>query len=109
MAASSAVIALAPHQHSAVDTASFGPAGHHHHHAFAASTTHGERDGPIHGSGHATKCSVCASCCASAALLPGAVPIEQPRFASDFDPLEQATALSFLTSGQERPPRTLLA
>lgn len=92
-----------------------------HHHADAAMEHHGHA--ALHQHGHdgaddqetaqgglsAFKCSACAACCVAiglptAALRLPAVPAEsaQPSFAA-------GPTLSFLTSGPERPPRSVLA
>jgi hypothetical protein len=60
------------------------------------------------GAGHQDRCNLCASCCAGAAIA--------TTFATVFAPLEAATesfaapaspVASFLSDGQERPPRSI--
>ena len=60
------------------------------------------------GAGHADKCNLCASCCAGTAI--------STTFETVFAPLEAATgsfaapaspAASFLSDGQDRPPRSI--
>ena len=85
------------------------PAAHHHMHATgvvaAASTGHG-----THHHDHAgnDKCNLCSSCCSTAPLLltflPTVPALDGPS--ADF-PLLQAPAPTFLSDGQERPPRSI--
>jgi hypothetical protein len=87
------------------------PTTHHHMHATAvaaeaaASTGHG-----THHHDHAgiDKCNLCSSCCSTAPLLltfsPTVPALDGP--AADF-PLVQAPAPTFLSDGQERPPRSI--
>ena len=66
---------------------------------------------PAHGL-HKNKtrsCSACASCC-TAAAPPSAVPTFEAVPAPDvFQPLTSPGVAAFLTSGPQRPPRSLLA
>lgn len=78
----------------------------HHHHEMAQSSTDGAK-GFHHGNGEksSTKCSVCASCCTSAVLTAVLVlpaPVAQTYF---YVSLDKPGAITFLTTGQERPPR----
>ena len=87
------------------------PAAHHHMHApgveaqAAASTDHGTHH---HDHAGTDKCNLCSSCCSTAPLLltfsPTVPTLDGPR--ADF-PLVQAPAPSFLSDGQERPPRSI--
>ncbi len=70
------------------------------------STSHAHHDHG--GAGHQDRCNLCASCCAGAAIT--------TTFATVFAPLEAATesfappaspVASFLSGGQERPPRSI--
>src|SRR4051812_4222227 len=55
---------VAAHMH---DMSSVGPAAHHHQHVMATAVEHDEDEQPVHGTKHSSKCSLCASCCTSAA------------------------------------------
>jgi hypothetical protein len=102
-------VAVAAHDHPAFDVYFAGSAAHHHHVASAAATEHSDHGEPLHDSTHTSKCSLCASGCVSAALVPGVVPFDQNRFTLYFAAADEASALAFLTSGQERPPRAFHA
>ena len=72
-------------------------AGHHHEHAPRAAHDHAVGD----------KCSLCAACCTTAPLpssVPGLSAPDDLRAAGFPAPLAQAP--SFLSGGQERPPRS---
>jgi len=88
------------------------PAQMHHHmdaagvEADSARTTgHGTHQ---HDHAGADKCNLCSSCCSAAPLLltfsPAVAALEDPS--ADF-PLIQAPAPTFLSDGQERPPRSI--
>jgi len=95
--------------------------GHHapaehaqmHHHMSAASVEHESAAQGEHGAHHhdhagADKCNLCSSCCSTAPLLltfsPTVAALDDPR--AEF-PLIQAPASTFLSDGQERPPRSI--
>jgi len=74
------VEALTPHDHG----------GHHHDHAGV------------------DKCNLCSSCCSTAPLLLTFSPKVAALDGSSVDfPLVQAPAPTFLSDGQERPPRSI--
>ncbi|HHX4058134.1 TPA: hypothetical protein ACU967_005953 [Burkholderia contaminans] len=83
------------------------PAHHHEMHGVAlADDPQHDHLGKIH---HAHSCSTCASCCFGTGLLAApsvAAPTDATRIAVSSPP--PAAAVSFLTSGIERPPRHLL-
>ena len=56
-----------------------------------------------------TNCSVCASCCIGAVLLPAGVLPGSPDFSTMPLPLASTALISFITDGQLRPPRPFLA
>jgi hypothetical protein len=84
-----------------------GPAQHHHvgHLSHMDHASHLAHAG-AHGDGG--KCNLCASCCLGATLpvtfSPAIAAIEQAG--ASFDVL-QASAPTFLSDGQDRPPRTI--
>ncbi|AKJ27144.1 hypothetical protein AAW51_0453 [Caldimonas brevitalea] len=57
----------------------------------------------------ASKCSVCAFCCAPAALPVSATAIDPPPAVDSLHPTSESHAVVFMTDGPERPPRTFLA
>ena len=85
------------------------PPAHHHMHATgveaAASTDHGTHH---HDHAGTDKCNLCSSCCSIAPLLltfsPTVPALDGPG--AHF-PLVQAPAPTFLSDGQERPPRSI--
>jgi hypothetical protein len=85
-------------------------AGHEAHHGLAAVAQPGDRET---GSGHydhgsaADKCSVCAAVCSLTPLLASFPPIAVPDLAGESFPALLAPVPSFLSSGQDRPPRSI--
>ena len=84
---------------------------HHHMHASevetgaAASTGHA-----VHHHDHAgaDKCNLCSSCCSTAPLILTFAPTVAALDGQSADfPLVQAPAPTFLSDGQERPPRSI--
>jgi hypothetical protein len=90
---------MAMHEHGSMrhDHAMMGA----HHHDQASVHDH-------HAPGHADKCNLCAACCAGAAMAPTVEAVFKPQkparevFAAPATP-----ALSFVSGGQERPPRSI--
>jgi len=84
-----------------------------HHHIDAAGADADDAASTDHGTHHhdhagADKCNLCSSCCSTAPLLltfsPTVAALDGPR--AEF-PLIQAPAPTFLSDGQERPPRSI--
>jgi hypothetical protein len=61
-----------------------------------------------HAPGHADRCNLCAACCAGAAMAPTVGAVFEPQ-----EPVREVfaalgtPALSFVSDGQERPPRSI--
>lgn len=94
-----------------------GAAGHHDGHAKAEQQAfaddhraddHRADDGAPR-SGGAFKCSACAACCVALGLPVGAVVLPQAPADALAPAMPQRAVAAFLTSGPERPPRTVLA
>lgn len=81
-------------------------ADHDHHHEGSDATTHGVK---AHGGVTKGSCSACASCCMAAALPTAVMLFQSPIMVDFFLPLASSSVVSFLTDGQERPPRSVLA
>lgn len=82
------------------DHAAIGHAAHEH----ADSTSHHDHDG----SGHADKCNLCAACCSGTALATvSAMQFHATGQAAGDFPELSSPAPSFVSGGQERPPRTI--
>ena len=95
------------HHGAAVQQSQAG-AMHAHHHAGAAS--HGDGDKSAATGKHSKgSCSACASCCMSAALPATPVRFEATRAPDSFALSELPVAVSFISDGLERPPRSVLA
>jgi hypothetical protein len=81
------------------------------HHMESSKAHRHAEDGAHHdhgGTGHAAKCHLCAACCTGTAVASTSQAV--------FEPLETASetfsppispAMSFVSDGQERPPRTI--
>lgn len=93
------------------------PAGHAHTHMPHAmeaaglapeASAAGDHDGHHHDHAGADKCNLCSSCCSTAPLLVTFSPTVAALDGSGVDfPLVQAPAPTFLSDGQERPPRSI--
>jgi hypothetical protein len=84
---------------------------HHHVHsspqARSDAAPHSQRSG--HDKLSKAKCSVCASCCAGAAMPSTFVVFDSVVLTESFAPAVATGTPAFLTAGLERPPRTVLA
>ena len=86
------------HMHHAMDAAGLGPEA-------SAAIDH---DGHHHDHAGADKCNLCSSCCSTAPLLVTFSSTVAALDGSGVDfPLVQAPAPTFLSDGQERPPRSI--
>ncbi|HEY9029395.1 MAG TPA: DUF2946 family protein [Burkholderiaceae bacterium] len=79
-----------------------------HHHMHAPGDAHAHAAAHAHAHAGVDKCNLCASCC-SATPLPATfsltiAPLEEP---SASFPALQASTPTFLSEGQERPPRSV--
>jgi hypothetical protein len=93
------------------------PGGHEHH--VTAAADEGAGHAAHHAQGHdahghpdlaaKAKCHASASCCAAAALPSPATAFDGAGFSQRFTPPAPAGVAAFLTSGLERPPRTIFA
>jgi hypothetical protein len=80
-------------------------AGHHHHHV--RTDGGGSLDHkPAPAKPQTSKCSLCASCCTAAAVPSLALHIDAVSLPNFFAPSASIGVTAFLTTGQERPPRT---
>ena len=116
--AAATMLHCAPQRSDAVPAAH---AGHEHHGAAAAQHHHGAASD--HAAAGATdaetgsdnmttqlqKCSACATCCIGLALPSSAQPVPGPLATPTARPEPAAVHAAFLTSGPDRPPRTLRA
>src|SRR5450432_1182857 len=82
-----------------------GSATHHHDHAAPAQHGHDDRGSS---SGGSDKCNLCSACCSVAPMVssPPTVPVLLGVTDVLF-PSVSAPAPSFVSDGQERPPRTI--
>lgn len=77
------------------------------HHAAAAGHEADPGEGH-HGTGGSGKCTLCSACCSSASLIAGTPQVAAPpAAASAAFPDLSAPAPTFLSDGQERPPRSI--
>ena len=83
-----------------------GGDSHHAHHAGHGDAAASPELQPSH-DGH--KCSACAACCAGAALPASAIRLALPEPSVEPALPPAKTAVSFIASGLERPPRSHLA
>lgn len=86
----------------------------HHHEAHAAksaasSADDHRSDDSAPRAGGAFKCSACAVCCVALGLPSGAVTLPPAPAEGLTPPIALRAAVAFLTTGPERPPRTILA
>lgn len=104
------VASVSPHDATVAADAS-AQALHHHHHASARAKIGGsESEQHSHAGAIAkSKCSVCAACCAGAALPASSIQFGEAAPAQALVSTFQSPALAFLTAGLERPPRTFPA
>jgi len=94
--------------HGAIVQQSHAGAMHAHHHAGAAG--HGDHDKSSATGKHAkASCSACASCCMSAALPATPAVFEATQAPDSFVLSALPVAVSFISDGLERPPRSVLA
>ena len=79
----------------------------HHEHMAHEAVDAGHHDGGHHAAGDGGKCTLCSACCSSASLLNSLAGVVAPQDlpAIAFPDLS-APAPSFLSGGQERPPRS---
>ena len=107
-----AAVPIAPAPHVTV-AAHFSPhAMHHQHHGAGETVTLARSD--TEQQPHAapvveSKCSVCAACCAGAALPASSIEFGDAAPEDALLPSFQSPTPAFLTAGLERPPRTFLA
>jgi len=82
--------------------------GHHHAGDEAGSSQHHQDKHDKHddGSGH-DKCSLCASCCSALPVPSSFASLPEPFGLAQSFPDLRAPAPSFLSDGQERPPRSI--
>lgn len=89
-----------PMSHMAMDSAT-----HHHDHSATAELGHDGQGSP---SGSSDKCNLCSACCSVAPMVSSTPTVPALLGASDvFFPSISAPAPSFVSDGQERPPRTI--
>lgn len=84
---------------------------HHEHGAHAAHSSADDdagHDGPANGHHASGQCTLCSACCSSASLLSSVPVVAVPPglVAASFPDLS-APAPTFLSDGQERPPRSI--
>ena len=87
-------------------------AGHEQQHHAAASQDHGTDHGHPGGSSHdhagtADKCNFCSAFCSVTGLVSAGVTVAAPQTVSTVFPHLYAPPPSFVSDGQERPPRTI--
>jgi hypothetical protein len=93
--------------HSGLDHAKHG---HSHDHAKVAADMHvDDTHSPSVDKSSTTKCSLCAACCASAAMPSDVGTYTPPRGqAAMLHALNSSAPVTFLTGGLDRPPRAIL-
>jgi hypothetical protein len=104
-----ALLAGGPHaHHHDAEAAAAHASGHQYHqHAMAGDANPGAHF-DLGKLGH-FKCSACSMCCTAAALPATLLEFDEVPLTHAFVQAAAVTAVSFLTSGPERPPRPLLA
>jgi hypothetical protein len=85
---------------------------HQAHDAAPVGASHGDMghhdEGKHHPGGESGKCTLCSACCSSASLLSSAPAVLAPEdLSSSSFPDLAAPAPTFLSDGQERPPRSI--
>lgn len=97
--------AVASHEHA---HAHGDQASHHDHGADHQHLGSGEATGTHHHDGSVQdKCSLCASCCSVVPLISSFPSIPEPFETAQHFPDLSVRAPSFLSDGQERPPRSI--
>ncbi|WP_280156329.1 DUF2946 family protein [Piscinibacter sp. XHJ-5] len=81
---------------------------HSHHEHAAAQADAGHDHDAHHPAGASGKCTLCSACCSSASLLTSQTDlVAPPALSSTTFPGLSVPAATFLSGGQERPPRTI--
>lgn len=97
--------AVGPHGHQSV----VGVSSHHGHeaaHVHQQATADAAGAQHHHDGGSHDKCSLCASCCSVVPLMSAFVDLPEPFGAAERFPELSVPAASFVSDGQERPPRS---
>jgi len=69
--------------------------------------THSDKGGSHDHAGAADKCNLCSASCSATGLVSASVTVPEPSLASSVFPHLYAQPPSFVSDGQERPPRTI--